>query len=439
MVFVIIVFKRNGGAFLDINSVYTQINDKIGLTEIITNKFKKRLFSINLILPAEIEKIGSYLMIPRLVTTSCKKYPSLFKMNRMLASNFGTTITGSTSFCGDNLVIHLKVSFIGDEYVISSANVEQNAINSLFDCILEPNAENGCFDREIFEDVRRICVENINSKIDNKLKYAVARLRETMCAGEAFGITDSLMLKKIEEASPEKAYNDYLEALKTAHIEIYSVGDVLSDEIKNTLYNAFPFDFKRYDGIKNTIIKTSSSELKIVKEPMNVSQGQLLFGLRSLINKDSKYFYAAKVFADILGGGTYSLLFSNVREKDNICYYCSCGYFVAKGILLIYSGVDFDKIDDAKVSILEQLDSIKNGNFSEELIVKSKCNFENALISVYDTPDTVSGWYFGSIFDNPTTSVDEFIKNINSVTKEDIIAVANMFTLDTEYRIVSEG
>lgn len=43
---------------------------------------------------------------------------------------------------------------------------------------------------------------------------------------------------------------------------------------------------------------------------------------------------------DVFGGGPYSRLFMNVREKLSLCYYCSARLIRGKGIIVIQSGIE---------------------------------------------------------------------------------------------------
>ena len=48
--------------------------------------------------------------------------------------------------------------------------------------------------------------------------------------------------------------------------------------------------------------------------------------------------YAGVVLSMILGGMTTSRFFSNIREKQSLCYYCSCYSNRFKKIITVYDG-----------------------------------------------------------------------------------------------------
>ena len=56
---------------------------------------------------------------------------------------------------------------------------------------------------------------------------------------------------------------------------------------------------------------------------MDITQAKLVIGLRSGMTHAEDDYFAFRVMTDIFGGGPYSRLFLNVREKMSLCYYCS--------------------------------------------------------------------------------------------------------------------
>ncbi|MFQ9472743.1 MAG: insulinase family protein [Oscillospiraceae bacterium] len=66
--------------------------------------------------------------------------------------------------------------------------------------------------------------------------------------------------------------------------------------------------------------------------------------------------YPALVMCNAIFGGTpLSKLFLNVREKLSLCYYASSMLEKMKGLVLVSSGIEFDKYQQARDEILAQL------------------------------------------------------------------------------------
>ena len=95
---------------------------------------------------------------------------------------------------------------------------------------------------------------------------------------------------------------------------------------------------------------------------MDVSQGKLALGFRTGGITCWEEEYPALVMCNAIFGGTpLSKLFLNVREKLSLCYYASSMLEKMKGLVLVSSGIEFDKYQQAKDEILAQLEAIRRG------------------------------------------------------------------------------
>ncbi|MDE7281334.1 MAG: insulinase family protein, partial [Ruminiclostridium sp.] len=141
---------------------------------------------------------------------------------------------------------------------------------------------------------------------------------------------------------------------------------------------------------------------------------------------------------EILGGTPTSKLFSNVREKMSLCYSCFSSYNWLKGSISVRCGVEKEKIERAYEEILNQLDMMKKGEFSEEDIVSAKMYRKNYLKTFYDNLNAMAAWYMSRIYSDDLASPKEMMKRDENITKEDIIKAAQSVKLDTFYVLTSD-
>ena len=139
----------------------------------------------------------------------------------------------------------------------------------------------------------------------------------------------------------------------------------------------------------------------------------------------------------ILGGTATSKLFTNVREKKSLCYYCVSRFYRLKGIMVIESGVETDNIEAAKSAILNEIDEMKKGNISEFEINSAKLAIVNSFRSIVDTVTGITSWYSTQLMDASVDTPEQAAAKINAVTKDEIIAAANKLQLDTVYVLKS--
>ena len=144
------------------------------------------------------------------------------------------------------------------------------------------------------------------------------------------------------------------------------------------------------------------------------------------------------IFADLLGGGPYSRLFLNVREKESLCYYCVATAVRRKGVLMVDSGVEFANMDKTEAAVLRELKAMQAGEFTDEDLATSKRALSAALRAVSDSQAVTDRWFAERWFESPRLSPAEMVERIRSVTREDVLAAANSVELDVVYRLLGK-
>ena len=142
---------------------------------------------------------------------------------------------------------------------------------------------------------------------------------------------------------------------------------------------------------------------------------------------------AQVVMKEILSNSPVSLLFTNVREKESICYYCSALSETGKGLFLISAGIDKKNTEKAENAILAQVESMKTGDFSYDLIALAKKALISAYKDLYDSPAHLEAWYLRRALAGRWDSPLDMARQVEEVSKEQIVACAKALTLDTVF------
>ena len=126
-------------------------------------------------------------------------------------------------------------------------------------------------------------------------------------------------------------------------------------------------------------------------------------------------------------------------EKLSLCYYCSSTFDRLKGVGLIDSGVEAEKIPAARAEILRQLELLKGGSFSEEDLENTRRFLISQYHTVGDLQSTRADWYLGQIASPVVQTPDEAAAEIAAVTRERIVAAANTLEVVAEFRLMPNG
>ena len=165
-----------------------------------------------------------------------------------------------------------------------------------------------------------------------------------------------------------------------------------------------------------------------------MTQGKLSMGLRTGgITVGHPEFPALLLCNAVFGGTTTSKLFLNVRERLSLCYYASSRLERHKGVMLVTSGVEFDKMDQASDEILAQLDNCRRGSIEAWELEAARRSVVSALHTTLDAQARLEDYWLGQAVSGLSQSPEELAAQVEAVTMEQVVAAANALELDTVY------
>ena len=141
----------------------------------------------------------------------------------------------------------------------------------------------------------------------------------------------------------------------------------------------------------------------------------------------------------IFGNGVNSKLFQIVREKESLAYTAKSEYVVQKNNIFIRCGIECEKYDKTVELIKVLLEQMKNGEFTEEDINKTKEYIISGIDSINEEQDTQILYLFGQELSKLPLKTEEYKEKIKAVTKEQITEFAQSIQLNTIYFLKSGG
>nr|WP_307189691.1 insulinase family protein [Geomicrobium sp. JCM 19037] len=131
-------------------------------------------------------------------------------------------------------------------------------------------------------------------------------------------------------------------------------------------------------------------------------------------------------------------LFVNVREKESLAYYAASRYEPYKGLVFAMAGIASDKYERAVTIIKEQLQELKNGNFTDEELQTTQYMLSNQILEQVDSARGSIDLLYQNVLTNKHRSVEDRVKEIQSVSREDVTRIASEITLDTVYLLTGK-
>lgn len=406
-----------------------KIADGVYFSSITDKRYKKNLISVAFSTQLSEDTATENVIVPVLLTKCNSKLPTYKAFNNKMSRLYASGIGGTAGRQYDLQTISFGAYYLDDIYALSGEKMTGIMTDILIDCLTSPVTENGVFSEKFVELEKKTVIDNIETAINDKRSYAIERAMKTICKGEPASVCSYGTVEKAKLITPDSAYKAFRRMLETMPCEIICTGCSDFEGVAEKFAAAFE-KVGRHD-IENTTIALSpvKTQTEEVTERLTVNQSKLVLGFKSHSDDDAALVLLQKIF----GGTTSSKLFRNVREKMSLCYYCSAARNDLKGIMLVNSGVENENIEKTKEAVIDQLEEIKNGNFTNEDINFAEMAIKNDFKSVADSAGNVSNWYFDCIRKNDIVTPEEKLGRYLGVSKERIIAAAKSMVLDSVY------
>ncbi len=399
------------------------------------NRFKTNEIAVSFCTPLAKNTASVNALLISLLSHSGKEYPDMLSLNKKLAMLYGASLSSVTQKIGENQVLSLHISSLDDKFSLADTKISTESVELLLSLIFNPNFdENGNFFAEDIEREKRFLCEKLQAEENEKRIYALRQAEKYMFKDEPYCINAYGSIDDVNNITPADVKSAWQNLIKTAKIQFTLVGTADCNNTLDCIKSKFSAVERDYSSPVSSVFVPVASDVNEILERIDVKQGKLVLGFRVDMKSDDAKTPAMRSFCDVFGGGPYSKLFANVREKLSLCYYCSARYTRQKSCILIQCGCEEENMDKAVAEILNQLEEIKKGNFDSEF-ASSKISLTDSINSVNDESLSLLGWYQNQIVDDYPKSPAQSAKENDDVTKEDVQHCAGLITLDLVYKL----
>ena len=338
-----------------------------------------------------------------------------------------------------------EIDFLGANINFYASGASANGLSRYSKRILELMADgtlNPLFVQEEFDKEKAKLIEGLKS--DEKSVSAIARRVENVLTygkehykGE---FTSEETLNNVTLSDVVLNYNTYF---VPANAYLVIVGDVNFKEVKKEVEKLFG-SWKKATAPQLTYSDPKDvqySQINFIDTPNAVQSEIALVNLSNLKMTDKEYF-AVLLANQVLGGGGEGRLFLNLREKHGWTYgaYSSIGSGKYINKFRSSSSVRNAVTDSAVVEVFNELKRIRTELVSEEDLKNAKAKYIGNFVMQIEKPSTIAGYALNKETQGlPEDFYENYIKNINAVTAEDIRNAANKYFLADKTRVVIVG
>ena len=391
-----------------------------------TTKFKK--ISIDVLLTDNLNETNlSYrMLLARTTESKCKKYDTKQKINKKLDMLYGANFGITSIKMGASCYIDASIDGVNPKYLNDDTLLKEYFM-FLHDILFFPKLDN----KNMVEE-KRLLFDDYKFEYENKATYAIIRSNRIAFENELARLKfngEEEIVRKIKVTELKEYYNYIMNNNK---VDIIVCGDIDNDEIISLTKQYFDFGLK-------TKINPIDYETKVIDKPMYVkestksNQSQLVIKYRTKTRMNDDLDLALVLANTIFGGFSSSLLFSNVREKESLCYSISSTYSRYKGCITIAAGINASDYDNALRVINEQVDTMRQGTFSDELLEMARLNLISSIKKGSDSLSSIAKKIYVDELLEDEFNLYSGIEELQKITKEEVIKVFNELELDLVY------
>lgn len=420
----------------------TELMPGVWLNHLRSDKFKTACMSLTLLTQLKRDSASMNALIPYVLRRGTARYGDMEALSARLEELYGAAVEPVVRRIGEIQCVGFYASLPEREYLPGGQNVLRDTAELMGELLLSPATRGGLLLPQYVDSERDKMLDTIRSRINEKRGYSLFRCIEEMCCCEDFAVGRLGGEAECQAIHYQKLTKHYRALLQTCPLEIFYCGRSEEDEVASAMrdaLSALPRGGIDYDLGTDVRMNALEEAPRYVEEELPVSQGKLVIGFRLGECMEEPDIAALHVFNSVYGSGTSSKLFMNVRERLSLCYYASSIIDIHKGILLVASGIEFEKFGAARDEIFAQLEAMKRGEITEAELGAAKAGVASDLRSLMDSQGELEGFYLAQALDGADYGPMELAELAESVTKEDVVAIANSVECDLIYFLKGGG
>lgn len=330
------------------------------------------------------------------------------------------------------MVISNEIESIGGELNAYTSNertcfyikIPKKYFNNALD-ITSDILQNPLFNEKNIEKERKIILKEIDLHKDEPRFHQWILFTKTVFKKHPAKLPTYGTVEAVKRITKEDLLNYYLTYYTPNNIIVSIVGDFNKNVIHKIKKQFKNFKPKKLPKTKITE-EPPQTEIEIKKEKRKILSSYMVIGYKTVprINKDS---YVLDVIRSILGRGQSGKIFDEIRNKRGLAYEVGVHHdpSIDYGFFAVYLNTDKKNIKTIIQLILKEFNNLRNLT-QKELKEAKGFLIGQHILEKEDTRDLADELgYWESVKD--AKLLKNYIKEINKVSKKDILRVAKKY------------
>lgn len=338
-----------------------------------------------------------------------------------------------------------EVDFMGADIGFSSTGAYASCLSQYSRRVLELMADgalNPVFTQEEFDKERDKLIDGLKTQ-EKSVPAVASRVQNVLAFGKSHPAGEYLSEETIKNVSLADVKQHYLTYFQPGSAYLVVIGDVNFDEVKKNVTELFE-DWKIGTAPKLTYSDPQNvqySQINFVDMPNAVQSEVSLLNTTKLEMSHPDYFPVI-LANQVYGGDFNSYLNMNLREAHGWTYGARSSIGGSRYVQAFRAGAQVRNAvtDSAIVESIKELKRIRTEKVSKETLDNVKAGYIGRFVMQIEKPQTVARYALLTETEGlPADFYENYIKNINKVTPEDITRVANKYFMADKMRIVVVG
>ena len=393
-----------------------------------TDKFKTIAVKVIFRSPIVKETITIRNVLSDMFMQSTKKYSNKKELTIKAQDLYAAEMSMSNGRLGNYITTTFHLNVLNDKY--TEEDNFKDSIEFLGEIIFNPDVVDNKFNKDKLDIVKNNCRLALNSLKEDAANYSLIRMFEEFDSDAASSYRLSGYMQDLDDIDEEKLYEYYTNMMKCDLVDVFVLGDINEDEVTSMFREFFKLRTLKKVRVPYLLEEKEVRGKREFNEKLDNSQSKLSIACRTNGLSDYERNYVLTLYNVILGGGSDSKLFKEVREENSLCYTIYSVPNKLDRVLIIQAGIDKNNYAKTIKLIEKDLEDMRRGKFNENDIAIAREYFLTALEEVLESPDRIIDNYLMTELIG-TDTVEKKREMIMKVTKEEIVKVAKKVKLDT--------
>jgi zinc protease len=339
-----------------------------------------------------------------------------------------------------------EIDFLGASIEFYSSGASASGLSKHAKRILELMAEGALmpnFTQDEFEKEKEKLIEGLKTQ-EKSVPVVAGRVEKVLAYGKNHPYGEYLSEETINNVTLSDIQANYRTYFVPEHAYLVVVGDVKTKDVKKMVEKLFS-SWTKATAPRLTYSNPTNvqySQINFVDMPNAVQSEITILNTVNLKMTDADFFPVI-LANQVYGGDFNSYLNMNLREAHGWTYGARSSIGFDKNMHSEFKAntqVRNAVTDSAVIQALKELKRIRTEKVTDEVLNNVKAGYVGKFVMQVEKPATVARYALNIETEGlPADFYENYIKNINAVTPEDVMRVANKYFMEDNVRILVVG